>query len=91
MRSDGAWQTEILERASSSIDRLKDGDALRMRSGGGGGYGTPLERPVEEVREDVRQGYVTVAAAASQYGVVVDPDTLALDPAATARLRAHHD
>ena len=30
------------------------------RSGGGGGYGSPFERPVEDVREDVRQGYVSV-------------------------------
>ncbi len=58
--------------------------------GDAGGYGlSPLERG--RVLEDVREGYVTVAAAASQYGVVVDPDTLALDAAATARLRAHHD
>jgi N-methylhydantoinase B len=90
VRSDGAWQTEF-SNGKLNIDRLKAGDAVRMRSGGGGGYGSPLERPVEEVLEDVRQGYVTIAAAASQYGVVVDPATLALDRAATERLRAHHD
>jgi N-methylhydantoinase B len=39
------------------------------------------------VRDDVRQGYVSVAAAAELYGVVIDPVTLALDEAATKRLR----
>jgi N-methylhydantoinase B len=47
-----------------------------------------FERPVEDVQEDVRQGYVTAAAAAEFYGVVVDPDTFVLDLAATERLRA---
>jgi N-methylhydantoinase B len=89
VRTGGAWQTEF-PNGKINIERLKPGDAVRLRSGGGGGYGAPLERRVEEVLEDVRQGYVTVAAAASLYGVVVDPDTLALDRPATDRLRAHH-
>jgi len=42
------------------VAQLKPGDAFNIRSGGGGGYGSPLERPVDEVRNDVRQGYVTV-------------------------------
>jgi len=40
------------------------------------------------VQEDVRQGYVTAAAAAKFYGVVIDPDTFAVDLAGTERLRA---
>ena len=59
-----------------------------MRSGGGGGYGPPCERPAEMVAEDVRQGYVSLAAAAELYGVVIDPQTLRLDRAATEKLRA---
>ena len=38
--------------------------------------------------EDVRQGYVSVKAAAELYGVVVDPQTFAVDHAATEKLRA---
>ncbi len=60
----------------------------RISSGGGGGYGAPFERPVEDVREDVRQGYVSVQAAAERYGVVVDAETFAVDQAATDKLRA---
>jgi len=51
----------------------------------GAGFGPPWERPAETVREDVRQGYVTREAAARDYGVVLDPDTLAIDAAARAR------
>jgi len=57
-------------------------------AGGGGGYGPPLERDAERVREEVRDGVVSVEAARERYGVVVDPETFDLDEAATARLRA---
>ena len=87
LRIDGAWQAEY-PNGKLHIDRLKEGDAVRMRSGGGGGYGPPKERPVETVLEDVRQGYVSVEAARTLYGVVVDPETFLLDRAATERLRA---
>jgi N-methylhydantoinase B/oxoprolinase/acetone carboxylase alpha subunit len=40
------------------------------------------------VREDVRQGYVTAKAAAERYGVVIEPETFAIDQAATDKLRA---
>ena len=36
----------------------------------------------------MRQGYVSVQAAAEHYGVVVDPQTFAVDQAATEKLRA---
>jgi N-methylhydantoinase B len=40
------------------------------------------------VAEDVRQGYVSAEAAAERYGVVIDPQTFAVDRAATQKLRA---
>ena len=49
---------------------------------------TLLPQVLHRVREDVRQGYVTVAAAAELYGVVLDPDSFEVDMAATAKLRA---
>ena len=55
---------------------LKKGDVARLVTATGGGYGDPLHRPVEKVVEDVRNGYITAEMASSQYGVVVDPDTL---------------
>ena len=70
------------------VAQLKTDDAWRISSGGGGGYGSPFERPIEDVREDVRQGYVSVQAAAEKYGVVMDGETFAVDQAATDKLRA---
>ena len=68
--------------------RLKPGDAFTLRAGGGGGFGPPLERPIERVREDVRQGYVSLKAARDWYGVVLDSQTLRVDTKETLRQRA---
>jgi N-methylhydantoinase B len=87
LRLAGAWKTDF-PNAKVLVAALKAGDAFRIRSGGGGGYGSPLERPAELVAEDVRQGYVSIAAAAEHYVVVIDPATLAIDRAATENLRA---
>ena len=81
------WKSDF-PNAKVLVAQLKPGDAFRISSGGGGGYGAPFERPIEDVREDVRQGYVTAKAAAERYGVVIDPKTFAIDQAATDKLRA---
>src|SRR5690348_17954666 len=74
--------------ATPSTPPLKRGDTATIRGGGGGGYGAPTAREAEKVREDVYQGYVSLAAARDTYGVVLDPETLAIDPAATQKRRA---
>jgi N-methylhydantoinase B len=56
--------------------RLEPGSIVELLTGGGGGFGSPLERDPERVVADVRDGYVSVDAAARDYGVVVDPETL---------------
>jgi N-methylhydantoinase B len=81
------WKTDF-PNAKVLIAQIKAGDAFRLRSGGGGGYGSPLDRPVEDVRNDVRQGYVSVHEAAVFYGVVIDSDTFKVNEGATAMLRA---
>jgi N-methylhydantoinase B len=70
------------------VAQLKPGDAFKIRSGGGGGYGNPLQRPIEQVQNDARQGYVTVKSAADLYGVVLDPESFEVDAVATEKLRA---
>ena len=57
-----------------------------VRTGGGGGFGDPLERDPRAVREDVREELVSRAAAREDYGVVLRDD-LTLDEAATRRAR----
>ena len=56
---------------------------------GGGGYGNPLERPIEKVVSDVRNGLVSLEGAREDYGVVIKSvETLEVDFAASARLRS---
>ena len=55
---------------------------------GGGGFGSPLDRAVERVWADVRDGLVSVEQAGEIYGVVVDAATLAVDQTATAARRS---
>lgn len=86
LRLGGQWKTDF-PNAKVLVAALKTDDAFLIRGGGGGGYGSPLERTIDEVEEDVRQGYVSVKAAAELYGVVVDPDTLVADRVATEKLR----
>jgi len=56
--------------------RLKRGDVARLITATGGGYGDPKRRPVEKVRDDVRNGYITLEHAEQDYGVVLDGRTL---------------
>jgi N-methylhydantoinase B len=67
--------------------RLKPDDVLMVEFAGGGGRGDPHAREPERVREDVARGYVTAEGARADYGVALTPE-LAVDAAATARLRA---
>jgi N-methylhydantoinase B len=87
LRLDGTWK-EDFPNAKVLIAPIKAGDAYRLRSGGGGGYGAPWLREAEAVQSDAKQGYISVAAAAELYGVVLDPETFAIDANATAQKRA---
>jgi N-methylhydantoinase B len=71
---------------------LQPGDRFTRPSAGGGGLGDPLERDPAQVCEDVIDGYVSVAGAARDYGVVIDPvdreiDDYRIDDVGTAALR----
>lgn len=70
---------------------LPAGYKVRMLTGGGGGYGPPLERDPELVRLDVLSGVVSVAAAIKDYGVVIDMHTMQIDAQATRRERGARD
>ena len=72
----------------SGLTLVKNGDVVEFQSAGGGGYGDPLQRDPEALEADVRNGYVSVETARQDYGVVLDPETLQMDWAATERLRS---
>ena len=83
---EGQWK-EDFPNAKVLTAQLKEGEAFRLRSGGGGGFGEALQRPAEDVAEDVRQGYVSADAARDSYGLVVDEETGEIDQSATDKLR----
>jgi N-methylhydantoinase B len=87
LRRGDTWQSELANAKVATV-ALKPGDAYALRSGGGGGFGSPLEREPARVAEDVREGYVSRGSAHDYYGVVLDPETLAVDGEATALARA---
>ena len=58
-----------------------------VRTGGGGGWGDPLERDAELVRHDVIEEYVSPDVARRDYGVVLTNDRV-VDGKATEKLRA---
>lgn len=68
------------------------GECYEYHYGGGGGWGDPLDRPAEQVLSDVLDEYVSIDAAAREYGVVLTGDlwelTLAIDAEATTVRRA---
>jgi N-methylhydantoinase B/oxoprolinase/acetone carboxylase alpha subunit len=94
---DGACNEVVVERAGAAYRsphwskdediRMVAGDAVHVRTPGGGGYGDPLARDPELVRRDVARGYFKIEDAARDYGVLVTGEPLAVDPEATARLR----
>lgn len=79
--------------ATFSNVALAPGDVFERPSAGGGGFGDPLERPAEEVLEDVIDEYVSIDRAAIDYGVVIreidaELDEFEIDHHATTDLRA---
>ncbi len=70
-----------------TIFELRSGDVLTVRTGGGGGYGDPLERDPDDVLADWLDGKVTTAHARDAYGVVVDEASRRVDPGRTRELR----
>lgn len=73
---------------SYGLTQMKPGDVVTIDAPGGGGYGNPLERDVDMVVNDVKQGYVSIKSAKNNYGVVIDPQTNEADKIKTGKLRS---
>lgn len=84
---DGRW-----EKASGRLQgvALNQGDRIRIRTAGGGGYGHPYERAIRLLSEDVRSGRLSRKDAAKQHGVVyASSDARDYDSAKTFKLRSY--
>jgi N-methylhydantoinase B len=79
------------------IDALADaapvlaGEIIRICTTGGGGWGDPFDRPIDEVERDLRWGKVSFAGARADYGVVASgsKDEPSIDLKATSDLRSY--
>ncbi|MDH7797308.1 MULTISPECIES: hydantoinase B/oxoprolinase family protein [unclassified Beijerinckia] len=84
---DANGEKRDVANAKVFLRRLQPGEGFYSRSGGGGGFGSPLERDPIRVAHDVAEEYVSAEEARTVYGVVLDADGAA-DLAETQKLRA---
>ena len=63
------------EKSITSAD-VPAGAVVTIQTGGGGGWGDPLERDDKLVENDVLNGYVSAVSARKKYGKVIDPGTM---------------
>jgi len=80
--------TEREQVTGMVYESMASKDVLVNCSGGGGGWGDPFKRDPEKVLADVRNGYVSLASARQAYGVVIYPEKMEIDVAATTTLRS---
>ncbi|MFQ5610553.1 MAG: hydantoinase B/oxoprolinase family protein [Anaerolineae bacterium] len=75
-----------IEMPSKGLFELGNGDTYTLYASGGGGWGDPLERDPELVRQDVHNEFVSRESAQRDYGVVLT-ENLEVDQEATRKLR----
>jgi N-methylhydantoinase B/oxoprolinase/acetone carboxylase alpha subunit len=87
-KNPGTPREEILPAKVTGVP-FAAGEYIEFREPNAAGYGDPLERDPELVREDVLDDFTTTELARAAYGVVfADDRTLEIDREATERLRA---
>lgn len=58
---------------------LSQGDRVIVKTGGGGGFGNPSERPLNKITEDIMNDYISKEEATRNYGVTFDEITGEID------------
>jgi len=81
---EGEWNFELIARTPKVY---AEGDLLFVFSGGGPGYGDPLERAAESVLEDVKKNIISDWTAKNIYHVAYDPERRKLDIEKTRQQR----
>ena len=79
---------ELRRLRKASALALERDDVISIRTGGGGGWGNPLDRDLDLVLDDLRNELITLSDARRIYGVVTHAGKLQIDEPATAGLRA---
>jgi N-methylhydantoinase B len=70
--NEGTPREQPLEHQVGPTRTLEYGDTVTLYAPGGGGYGDPLDRPADAVRDDYLRGYISKQSALEHYGVVID-------------------
>jgi N-methylhydantoinase B len=91
----GASSDVSLRRSNGNLEcqpakfltTVDQGDVLRVRMAGAGGWGDPFERDPSAVVNDVRDGKISIQHAREAYGVVILGSGLQVDEAGTKALR----
>lgn len=93
---DGSENSFSIIKANGEIDGpfgkyarypLNKNDVVRLVTATGGGYGDPFKRPAEKVVMDVKNEFITLEQARNDYGVIINPETLAVEGFTEERLQ----
>ena len=92
-RAGRPFRVEVAGREMEGLvdhEPVRAGEIIRIRTTGGGGWGSPFDRDPERVAADVRDGKVSFEGARDDYGVVLTgpQDDPVVDKEATEALRA---
>jgi N-methylhydantoinase B/oxoprolinase/acetone carboxylase alpha subunit len=91
-KNPGTSREEVLPAKVTGVP-FAAGELIEFREPNAAGYGDPLERTPEQVRDDVLDGFCTVELAREAYGVVfttdapITLDRIDVDEEETARAR----
>ena len=70
---------EPMKVAPNSLYDISPNTIIDAYTAGGGGFGSPLERNVEDLQNDLKNGYVSTVALEEIYGVVLTKENSAID------------
>lgn len=79
----GQWKNPLL-----AAHKFAPGETFMFETTGGGGWGNPHARSAGRVLDDVLDDYISIDVARDVYGVAIDPKTMTVREAETAKLRA---
>jgi N-methylhydantoinase B len=92
-RAGSPFRVRVQDREMKGLvdhEPVRTGEVIRVRTTGGGGWGSPFDRDPVLVAADARDGKVSYEGARDDYGVILygPLDAPQIDEDGTARLRA---
>ncbi len=78
---------EYVPLSKDLVENIPDGTIYFQIASGGGGFGKPKERNIDDVVKDVHNEVVTIKQAHEEYGVVFQKGTFKVDSQKTNQLR----